>query len=137
MWVMNCYFADQDMKTFSMLPVSKGFVPSSSLHIDTASLFGLLDKKDERVKKYRSISELRISKEKEDRVEKGSKRRAPGRVIEPVLLDEKDVLWNAYFDIGRIISNGKKKKGIRFAHHITTDGVSVSVAVLYPDKTNP
>lgn len=216
MWKMNLLFAQKGRRTFAILPLSKGFVPSSVLHIDTDALKAIAgnneksnqfkqllknkkstgqksvpsngpltankiskmtveqlktELKAQRIGGYQKLkkaelrnkltqivqpisqpiaAEIATPNQRKERKEEKSdtdndckihttkeqkKRKAPGRNSEPKALDEKDVLWDAYFDIRHILRDSQLRRGIRFGHHITTDGVSVSVAVLYPTKT--
>jgi hypothetical protein len=221
---MNLLFAEKGKRTFALLPLSKGFVPSSVLHIDTDALKAIAGK-NEKSKQFKQLlknkrnsprgqksvpsfgpltankiskmtvkqlktelktrgiggywklkkaelqnklaqiaqplsqlaaaeiapGQLKEGKEEEsdddndckkhtnntnnNNTTEQKKRKAPGRSSEPEASDEKDVLWNEYFDIKHVVRQGQLRRGIRFGHHITTDGVSVSSAVLYPTKT--
>ena len=53
MWIMNNLFISKETWTFSLLPISKGFIPSSVLSLDTSSLSSLISSKDSRLRDYK------------------------------------------------------------------------------------
>ena len=129
LWRYNIAFEEAGQHTVAVLPLSTGFVPGSSLHIDTQALETLVGKKDERARPYFAALDARREADREV----GKKRRPPGRNDSVEALDEKDLLWSAFFNLDHVVSPSKVRK-CRFGHHLTTDGISVSVTVLRPGK---
>jgi hypothetical protein len=118
MYQMNLERERKGDKLFSVLPIRRGFVPKNIRISCTALEF--LAKNDEKAKDYfkmRKSEESYLSKEEGDT----KKRRKRDPEINNAQLD---ILWEKYFYINRVIS---KTCSYRFAHHITTDGISVGV----------
>lgn len=74
-------------------------------------------------------------KEKDDKEQK--KKRPPGRDTSDEAMMEKDILWDGLFHVSKVAAPSRVKNNrIRFGHHLTTDGVSVS-AVVYHEGSAP
>jgi len=130
MWIMNCFFSSKQTWNFSLLPLSTGFIDGSVLSLDTTALLCLIpSKKRPKKDKKNDKKESEQTKESEKIIKK---RKAPGRDNDPEAMDEKDKIWKPFFNIDSIMKY--KTKGVRFGHHITTDGVSVSIQLIYPGK---
>jgi hypothetical protein len=145
MWRMNSWFAEVNAKTFAILPLSTGFTPSASLQIDTETLDHWLS--NARTKEYHERQQIRRAKDRallekqnaEKRTQdkktdpkKRTRLHPPGRQEGDEILSEKDFLWNSFFDFQAIhLTESQKKRGIRFGHHITTDGISVSIQLIH------
>ena len=68
MWQMNRFFAEKGLKTFALLPLSRGFIPSASLHVDTLTLRSWFSKNDDRVRSYQITHDKRCKRETIERV---------------------------------------------------------------------
>ncbi|CAH6420238.1 Hypothetical protein UVM_LOCUS91 [uncultured virus] len=123
MWNMNRAFEAAGAKKFAVLPLPQGFVPGASYHVDSDTLRSLVGTKDARLKSYYDRCDARRRATRET---SGQKRGPPGKKLDPDVLDENDLLWSPFFDL-RSVARGQN---VRFGHHLTTDGVSVSVTVL-------
>ena len=128
LWNMNKLFDWLGERMIAVLPLSTGFVPGASLHIDTQALEQLVGRSDPKAQPYFAAHDARLAA---DRVA-GKKRAKPGRNSAVEALDEKDQLWRPFFDIDAVAPRSKVVRGtIRFGHHLTTDGISVSATVLH------
>jgi len=172
MWRMATLLERNNKKIFALLPLSKGFVPGASLHLDTDALLNVVGQKHELAQVYLEVRNKRLNEEKlaeekkcmeeekknkeetmkDERKQEGGKKRQHEEVEEKATtaakrkkrrgkntavkaLDEKDLLWNAFFKMTKVLRPSRISKGkLRFGHHITTDGVSVSLSVLYAEK---
>jgi hypothetical protein len=125
MWRMNKVRETNGKRLFAVLPMAHGFVPGACLHIDTNSLCDIVGERHELLTEYNQLHKERMATEKLD----GKKGRPRGRDTRKEQMDEKDLVWSAFFDLKRAIRKPNAYK--RFAHHITTDGASVSVGVAH------
>lgn len=118
MYRMNAKREDDGDKLFSILSIRKGFI-SKNIRITHTALEHIV-RKDGKAKIYfETREESRLpATVKEDG--KKSKRKRDKELDEA----QRDILWETYFNIHRVIS---KTCPYRFVHHITTDGISVSV----------
>jgi hypothetical protein len=124
---MNSQLEEKGQKKFAVLPMSTGFVPGANLHIDTDSLERLVGWQPQ-AQAYKAAKKERLAKQ--------PKRPPPGRNTSELALNEKDLLWQAFFEVERVAPESRVARGVlRFGHHITTDGVSVSCTVLHPRPT--
>lgn len=62
--------------------------------------------------------------------QEGRYRKVPGRRIDAAILDEKEAVWSRVFPALKRLFHSPHRR--RFSGHITTDGVSVSLGVVYP-----
>jgi len=134
MYHMNTYLESKGARTFSLLPMRRGFIPRS-IHITTDALFDWVckDSKAADYKRFKkdalskapavSVGTGKATKRKRDSGEGMEKSKSRRKIPEEEACQVKDLLWDQYLDFSRF-QCGKK---YRFAHHITTDGVSVSV----------
>ena len=156
MWVMNRFLESRERKKFALLPLSKHFVPSASLSIDTDDLIRMVGEKHPKVKNYinvrdrrrgvegveRQTNKERDRKDLEERIKNGEevdpnkkprqyrKKGSDGREI---ALAEKDLLWEQFFNIRRFFTKSQVARGeCRFTHRIVTDGISVSASHVCP-----
>ena len=117
MWKMNRYYESIEKKTFSILPLRRGFIPRS-IHIDTETLKKFM-REDEGIKdneKFKPDKEI-------FNLESSDKKRKRGRDRSIEAMEYKDLLWKNYIDMNKILQS----KQYRFAHYIVTDGISVSI----------
>ena len=135
MWIMNQLFEARGEHTFRVLPLSQGFVSGASLHIDTDSLLRLVRKSNPRLAEYNRTYNGRLERENTAASATAGtptkrKRPPPGRKSDKASLDEKDLAWRVFFNLEHV-APGRRAANQRFGHHITTDGVSVSVVILH------
>jgi len=146
MYWMNKYKEGQSEKTFSLMPMRRGFIPCS-MSIGTETLDDWFARETCR-KRFQSEKEKEKDKERkkmfqlqvEQRGYVGSKRsRKDGKVEDTApkkikIPDEvskciKDRFWQNYLNFDILNRCGQD---YRFGHYITTDGISLSV--LFKDK---
>ena len=138
MYLMNKLLEEKKKKLFALLPLSRGFVPGAHLHLDTTALCTLVGSGNEHVQAYEAEHQKRVVMENAKKTtEEKKKRRKPGRDTSDAAMEEKDKLWNGLFDISKVAAPSRVQNNrIRFGHHITTDGVSVS-AMIYAEGDAP
>ena len=143
---MNKFFEERGMKKIAILPLGMGFVPGAVLHVNTDGLYQLMKSSayeaSAEMKSMIKYALLPYEKAQEERRQAESNNREQlraagenvtertfGRRADIPMLDEKDMLWAIFFDWSKVVKPGRMKKE-RFGHHITTDGVSISLNVL-------
>lgn len=163
MWIMNSFLESRGKKKFALLPLTKRFVPSASLSIDTKTLGEManrikdkdiftkfkeykkqkedrlnVDRKEQKAKQERDRMEfeekIKEGKEEVDLTKKPKQYKQQGRDTRKHVLEEKNLLWHIFFDPERLFTKSQIERGkANFAHRIVTDGVSVSVNHFRPE----
>ena len=78
---------------------------------------------------YRKAEKTRIERERRE----GRYRKVPSRRVDVAMLDAKQMAWSVFFPgLERLFHSPQRR---RFSGHITTNGVSVSLGVVYPPST--
>jgi hypothetical protein len=125
MYKMSKVLEEKKKKRVAILPLTTGFVPGACLQLDTQALVKLLGTTDPEVQAYLQANKERLATRPKP------KRQRLRRNTEEEAMKVKDKLWNSLFEVDKVAARGRVRNNlIRFGHHITTDGVSVS-ATLY------
>jgi hypothetical protein len=109
-------------------------VPGACLHIDTASLVAIVGKSHLSLERYWKSNEQRKTATYarwEDAKAQGIQLNdglAPGCQSDRESMDDKDLAWTPFFDWDHVVPPHRVLNQ-RFGHHMTTDGVSVSVKI--------
>jgi hypothetical protein len=145
MWRMNRLREASGVSRFAVLPLATGFVPGGCLHLDTASFVALMTSRhwsplDRHGKPRHDVTKRMVDalrdarRTKKERIERerqeGRSCRAPGRRVDTAMLNEKAAVWEALFPRLRMLFHSPQRR--RFSGHVTTDGVSVSLGLVYP-----
>jgi hypothetical protein len=146
---MNDEFIKRGMKAFAVMPLPRRLVAGANLHLDSEALVQLMRHKRwiskesdaavlkeiaEALARHKKRVEERRTKEgearEEDKPPAGYEtiKRHVGVRIDVPMLEEKDELWSLFFDFSTVARRSSKS---RFAGHITTDGVSMSVELVH------
>ena len=144
MWRMNRLRETKGLHRFAVLPLATGFVPGGCLYLDTASFVALMTSrkwspKDHNGKPLHDVTKRMVnvlhdckteSKARIERERQEGRSSRPGRRVDTTMLDEKAAMWEAVFPRLRSLFHSPQRR--RFSGHITTDGVSVSLGIVYP-----
>ena len=151
LWRMNAEFIKRGMKAFAVMPLPRRLVPGANLHLDSEALVQLMrhehwiseESDDEVLKEIARALDGHKRRVEERRTKEGKARaeakppagyetikRHVGMRIDVPMLEEKDELWSLFFDLSTVARRSKSARE-RFAGHITTDGVSVSVELVH------